>query len=299
MTQRPACGKTRKAGTELDCPEIFMKAVVIYGRHLLSQKRLHEFDILHEVIRAETGYKSNKMSGKSFAMKVFEDFMDFQEDLASALEGWALWEYEFKHWRYSKRRAGGDEYSQLYNTHRLPDYQHLLCPAIPLAFRRWSNFPTCPPTRLRDLARFTDAHVAGMTVDNWRASYRDFLSEEVSFRDEIPRVRNVMMLSLQPKTSIDEEMKMIKAMSALPQKLPTILRSQVYTDLRLPGGQSHPSGKNRSLVWLTDFSSWADFEAFESSQDHLSLMISFQSIIEPHSRVSMQTLSSRCLFLWS
>ncbi|CAK8998718.1 unnamed protein product [Durusdinium trenchii] len=97
-----------------------------------------------------------------------------------------------------------------------------------------------------------------------------------------------MMLSLQPKTSIDEEMKMIKAMSALPQKLPTILRSQVYTDLRLPGGQSHPSGKNRSLVWLTDFSSWADFEAFESSQDHLSLMISFQSIIEPHSRVSMQ-----------
>ncbi|CAK9011314.1 Rhamnosyl O-methyltransferase [Durusdinium trenchii] len=169
------------ARTELDCPEIFMKAVVIYGRHLLSQKRLHEFDILHEVIRAETGYKSNKMSGKSFAMKVFEDFMDFQEDLASALEGWALWEYEFKHWRYSKRRAGGDEYSQLYNTHRLPDYQHLLCPAIPLAFRRWSNFPTCPPTRLRDLARFTDAHVAGMTVDNWRASYRDFLSEDYNF----------------------------------------------------------------------------------------------------------------------
>lgn len=43
--------------------------------------------------------------------------------------------------------------------------------------------------------------------------------ERVSFRDEIPRVRNVMMLSLQPKTSIDEEMKMIKAMSALPQSL--------------------------------------------------------------------------------
>ncbi|CAK8998791.1 unnamed protein product [Durusdinium trenchii] len=43
------------ARTELDCPEIFMKAVVIYGRHLLSQKRLHEFDILHEVIRAEPG----------------------------------------------------------------------------------------------------------------------------------------------------------------------------------------------------------------------------------------------------
>ena len=55
---------------------------------------------------------------------IFQDFMNFQEDLAKALEGndtatpveqppvatveasswgWALWEYEFKHWRYTKR----------------------------------------------------------------------------------------------------------------------------------------------------------------------------------------------------
>lgn len=24
-----------------------------------------------------------------------------------------------------------------------PDYQHLVCPAIPLVYRLWSNFPTC------------------------------------------------------------------------------------------------------------------------------------------------------------
>lgn len=27
------------------------------------------------------------------------------------------------------------------------------------------------------------------------------------------------------------------------------------------GGQAHPAGKNRSLVWMADFSSYADFEA--------------------------------------
>ena len=29
----------------------------------------------------------------------------------------------------------------------------------------------------------------------------------------------------------------------------------------LAGGQSHPAGKNRSLVWMADFRSRADFEA--------------------------------------
>eukprot|EP00434_Breviolum_minutum_P015144 symbB.v1.2.013356.t1/scaffold942.1/size149982/7 len=124
------------ARTELDCPDVFMKAVVIFGRVLLSQQRLLQYDILHEAA---------KLSQKSVDPLIFQDFMNFQEDLAKALEGWALWEYEFKHWRYTKRRAG-------------------------------------PPTRLRDLSRFADAHVSAMTVDNWRAaSYRDFLSEDYNY----------------------------------------------------------------------------------------------------------------------
>eukprot|EP00415_Alexandrium_ostenfeldii_P000692 UN0692 len=69
------------------------------------------------------------------------------------------------------------------------------CPAIPLVYRLWTNFPTCPPSRLRDLPRFTDAYVSAMTVDNWRASYRDFLSEGYNYNtsffaggDPMPRL---------------------------------------------------------------------------------------------------------------
>lgn len=54
--------------------------------------------------------------------------------------------------RYHKRPADdGSEYSQLYAAHRPPEYQHLECPAIPLVYRLWSNFPTCAPSRLRAL----------------------------------------------------------------------------------------------------------------------------------------------------
>jgi len=93
-----------------------------------------------------------------------------------------LWDYEFHHWRYHKRPADdGSEYSQLYAAHRPPEYQHLECPAIPLVYRLWSNFPTCAPSRLRDLPRFHDAYISAMTVDNWRASYSDFLAEGYNY----------------------------------------------------------------------------------------------------------------------
>lgn len=169
------------ARAEVDCTKAFVEATVMYGRHLLQAGKLHEYDIMHEVIRAETGYRLAKLSGRPFDDNLFSAFLEFQQDLAQALQGWSLWEYEFKHWRYHKRPHGGDDYAQLYNSLRLPEYQHVECPAIPLAYRLWANFPTCPPSRLRDLPRFGDAYLSAMTVDNWRASYRDFLSEGYNY----------------------------------------------------------------------------------------------------------------------
>jgi len=165
------------ARAELECPEAFLRAATTYGRHLLHERKLLDYDIMHEVIRAETGYRLARINKKRVDATVFEEFIDFQKALAGSLQGWPLWEYEFAHWRYHKRPTQADEYAQLYNTHRPPDFQHVECPAVPLAYRFWSNFPTCPPTRLRDLSRFTDAYVSGMTVDNWRAGYKAFLSE--------------------------------------------------------------------------------------------------------------------------
>lgn len=169
------------ARAELECPEEFLRASVVYGRYLLTGQKLLEYDIMHEVIRAETGYRLAKINGRHTNPKLFKEFMAFQMDLAAALQGWDLWTYEFTHWRYHKRPTAADEYAQLYNSHRLPDFQHMECPAIPLAYRMWSNFPTCPPSRLGDLPRFQDAYIQGMTVDNWRASYRDFLGDNYNY----------------------------------------------------------------------------------------------------------------------
>eukprot|EP00439_Symbiodinium_sp_Y106_P030536 s2191_g3.t1 len=261
---------------------------------------------------------------------VFAAFMEVQQELAEALAGWSLWEYEFVHWRYHKRHAGGDEFNQLYNAHRTPEYQHLACPAVPLAYRFWSNFPTCAPSRLRDLARFTDAYVSGMTVDNWRASYRDFLREDYNYNvshfaggdptyrlskvgekgdrygakfgrprmgcclerfrldERIPGIRHVVMFSFKAHVSAADEIELLKAINTLPQKIPEILQSTVGSDLRLPGGQSHPAGKNRSMVWLADFQTRAHFEAFESHSAHLDLMAKFEAAIDPDSFAAIQ-----------
>lgn len=173
------------AGTELVCPQEFMRAVMLQGRRHLDAQTLLEYDIMHEVIRAETGYRLARLNGVGFDDALFLSFMRLQEELAHQLQGWRLWEYEFAHWRYYRRPTVSDEYSQLYSGHRPPEMQHLECPAIPLAYRLWDNFPTCPPSRLRDLPRFFDAYVSAMTVDNWRASYKDFLSEGYNYNVSI------------------------------------------------------------------------------------------------------------------
>eukprot|EP00438_Fugacium_kawagutii_P031079 Skav204621 [mRNA] locus=scaffold1712:222516:225149:- [translate_table: standard] len=103
------------------------------------------------------------------------------------------------------------------------------------------------------------------------------------------------MFSFRPETTIDQEIDVMKALGSLPQILgrfwriyPRVLASYVYPDLRLAGGQSHPAGKNRSLVWMADFSSYADFQALEHDEFYVKTMLSFQSLIEPGSRASLQ-----------
>eukprot|EP00928_Gymnodinium_smaydae_P038741 TRINITY_DN26648_c0_g2_i1.p1 TRINITY_DN26648_c0_g2~~TRINITY_DN26648_c0_g2_i1.p1 ORF type:complete len:545 (-),score=124.55 TRINITY_DN26648_c0_g2_i1:37-1671(-) len=169
------------ARAEVLCPESFIRAVITFGGHLLESQSLDSYDIMHEVIRAETGYKVARLNGVPIAEGLFDEFMDFQQRLANILQGWKLWEYEFHHWKYFKRPLEEDDYAQLYNSIRPLSSQHVTCPAVPLAYRMWSNFPTCAPTRLRDLPRFFDAYVSAMTVDNWRAGYRDFLSEGYNY----------------------------------------------------------------------------------------------------------------------
>lgn len=232
------------ARAEIDCTEDFIQATITYGRHLVSTKGLSSYDLMHEVIRAETGYRLARLSGRHVSERLFDEFMQLQQELAEVLQGWALWEYEFTHWRYHKRPHGGDDYAQLYNPHRLPEYQHLECPATPLAYRMWANFPTCPPTRLRDLPRFSDAYVSAMTVDNWRAGFRDFLSEGYNY--------NVSFFA-----GGDPTMRLSKGAHSIfagvfIQKLPTDLwcYQQVIHDLRPQYIVDLGSSQGGSAVWF-------------------------------------------------
>lgn len=180
---KTAAGAIELLGTaraEIECTAQFMQATINHGRRLLREKQLHTYDIMHEVIRADTGYRLQHLNQRPIPSELFDDFLSFQQELTEVLNGWTLWEYEFVHWKYHKRPTVGiqDEYAHLYNQHRAPEFQHMACPGIPLVYRMWTNFPTCPPSRLRDLPRFTDAYISALTVDNWRASYQSFLSED-------------------------------------------------------------------------------------------------------------------------
>ncbi|CAL1167570.1 unnamed protein product [Cladocopium goreaui] len=106
--------------------------------------------------------------------------------------------------------------------------------------------------------------------------------------DDTPRLRHVLLVSFRPETTINQEIEMMKTLSSLPQIFPQVLRSYVYPDLRLAGGQSHPAGKNRGLVWMADFRSRADFEAFEHDEQQMKMMIAFESLMEPGSRATLQ-----------
>mmetsp|Transcript_86754 Transcript_86754/g.198020 ORF Transcript_86754/g.198020 Transcript_86754/m.198020 type:complete len:510 (+) Transcript_86754:14-1543(+) len=161
---------------ELACPELFIRAVIRFGDELVRNDQLLTFDILHEVIRADTGYRINRDNGRFVDTELYSAFLSFQLRVAEALPSWKLWEYEYTHWQYHQRPVVADEYQQLYNILRPPSSQHLECPSPALPYRMWSNFPTCPPTRFRDLFRMYDAAVSGLTVDNWRGQHQQFLS---------------------------------------------------------------------------------------------------------------------------
>ena len=76
----------------------------------------------------------------------------------------------------------------------------------------------------------------------------------------------------------------------LPKQLdPVIASHELGVDLKLPGGQSHPAGKNRSVVWSATFDSIQDYESYETSKEHVDVVTTLiKPIIVPGSRAAIQ-----------
>lgn len=61
------------------------------------------------------------------------------------------------------------------------------------------------------------------------------------------------------------------------------------TDLKLPSGQSHPAGKNRSCTWWADFPSVEAYEAYAAHPEHVKVINELiKPIMEPGSRSAIQ-----------
>ena len=83
---------------------------------------------------------------------------------------------------------------------------------------------------------------------------------------------------------------MKEGLLALPAKLdPLFVSHELGVDLKLEGGQNHPAGKNRSVIWSATFGSVADYESYDTSEEHVSVVSNLiKPIIVPGSRSAIQ-----------
>ena len=83
---------------------------------------------------------------------------------------------------------------------------------------------------------------------------------------------------------------MKEGLLGLPGKLnPLFLSHELGFDLKLEGGQNHPAGKNRSVIWSAIFDNVNDYEAYDTSDEHISVVQNFiKPIIVPGSRSAIQ-----------
>ena len=82
---------------------------------------------------------------------------------------------------------------------------------------------------------------------------------------------------------------MKEGLLGLPSKLDVFVSHELGVDLKLEGGQNHPAGKNRSVVWTATFGSVEDYESYDTSEEHVSVVSNLiKPIIVPGSRSAIQ-----------
>lgn len=75
----------------------------------------------------------------------------------------------------------------------------------------------------------------------------------------------------------------------LPETVDGFLSFELGTDLKLAAGQNHPAGKNRSIAWSASFASVADYERYNESKEHVTVVNDLiKPIIVPGSRAAIQ-----------
>ena len=87
---------------------------------------------------------------------------------------------------------------------------------------------------------------------------------------------------------------MKEGLLGLPSKLDVFVSHDLGVDLKLEGGQNHPAGKNRSVIWTATFGSVEDYESYDTSEEHVSVVSNLiKPIIVPGSRSAIQYMSEQ------
>lgn len=103
-------------------------------------------------------------------------------------------------------------------------------------------------------------------------------------------IKHVVMFNVLDEASDEKVQAMKEGLLGLPGKLnPLFLSHELGFDLKLEGGQNHPAGKNRSVIWSAIFDNVNDYEAYDTSDEHISVVQDFiKPIIVPGSRSAIQ-----------
>jgi Stress responsive A/B Barrel Domain len=118
---------------------------------------------------------------------------------------------------------------------------------------------------------------------------RKLEESEIERSTEIMPVQHIVMFTLQDDVAEDKVAALKKGLLDLPEKLGLFVEYKLGTDLKLEGGQNHPAGKNRSIVWCASFATIDDYEKYEGSQEHIEVVSNLiKPIIVPGSRAAIQ-----------
>mmetsp|Transcript_28907 Transcript_28907/g.66597 ORF Transcript_28907/g.66597 Transcript_28907/m.66597 type:complete len:108 (+) Transcript_28907:78-401(+) len=102
-------------------------------------------------------------------------------------------------------------------------------------------------------------------------------------------VRHIVMFTAKDDTKPEQFETLKTNLMGLKGKIPEITACQYFEDLKLPSGQNHPAGKNRSVVFMAEFADAAAYEVYATHPDHKTVIENdIKPIMEPGTRAAMQ-----------
>lgn len=98
-------------------------------------------------------------------------------------------------------------------------------------------------------------------------------------------VKHVVMFGLRPDADVAG---IQRALLALPSSIPEIETHELGIDLRLPAGQTHPAGPNRTLAWTVTFANAEDYKVYDAHPEHQVVVKKIKDGMVANTRAAIQ-----------